>query len=762
MQGLIKSGGATMPRRNHGCLYCRLLLIFVFLFFSGPVQAQQPQKGPSADDLDDLVGVIESPTKREAFLKNLKILIEARRTMGGKGDEAASKDGKQLLIIRMVFERFEELSREVRKTVGTMGVMLEEVPATIGKVKRFLSQSENLSRLLVLFLNAGIAALVALVFAFFLRRPVRSATAKMKGLPSKIGWGCVHVLLKAIPYAILCVAFNLSFKFLPSSPSGRTIVLLFLILLFFYRVAIEAFRVLLSPDETHLRIVSISDENANYLWIWMRRFAFYALFYFMVTRSLMWTHMAQTYFHHLRVLLLIPFPLMLTLFILQIAREIGMHQKKEMGEEETIGASPEKPRNRLIIAVIRYWPILATGYAWAIFLALILRYERGFEYLFHATLGTVVTVLIMLLALRTIDWVFRRLFRINERVKQRFPGLEEKANRYVMIVRKGLTVAVTVVGLGAIGEIWGIPVSDFVASDMGGFIILRAIAIIITLAIIISLIEVSNALAAYLVKGKRSGKKKEITQKQKTLVPVIRTVVNIAAGFVGGIIILERLGVNTTPILAGAGIVGLAVGFGSQTLVKDLINGLFILFEESIRVGDFVMIDKKGGTVEAVGLRTVKLRDFNGTVHVIPNSSINTSSNYSKVFSRTVMDIGVAYREDVDQVIAVLKEVAEDLRNDPDYGKNILEPLEVLGLDRFDDSAVIIRIRFKTKPLKQWGIKREFYRRMKRVFDERGIEIPFPHRTVYMGEPKEGPSPPIQVKIQENDILDPVSGQNSP
>ena len=113
------------------------------------------------------------------------------------------------------------------------------------------------------------------------------------------------------------------------------------------------------------------------------------------------------------------------------------------------------------------------------------------------------------------------------------------------------------------------------------------------------------------------------------------------------------------------------------------------------------------------------------------------------------MDIGVAYREDVDQVIAVLKEVAEDLQNDPDYGKNILEPLEVLGLDRFDDSAVIIRIRFKTKPLKQWGIKREFYRRMKRVFDERGIEIPFPHRTLYMGESKKGKAPPMHIRIDE-------------
>jgi len=742
-----------MRRINRRRFFRSLLPIFLLLFLSGPVQAQQPQKGPSTDDLEDLLGVIESPTKREAFLKNLKGLIEAKKAMEGKGEGAASKDGKQLLIIRVVFERFERLSKEMRKAVSTMGLMLEETPAAIGKVKGFLSQSENLSRLLVLFLDAGIAVMVALIFAFFLRRPVRSATARMKDLPSKVAWGFFYVFLRTLPFALLCMAFSLLFKVMPSFPEGRTIVLLFLILLFLYRIAMAAFRVLLSPDEERLRIVSISDENANYFWIWLRRFTFYAFLYFMATRSLMWTHMAQPYFHHLRFLLLIPFPVMLTVFILQIAREIRMKQKKELEDEEKTRASSERARNRLLVAVNRYWPILATGYAWAIFLALMLRYERGFEYLFHATLGTVVTVLIMLLALRAIDWVFRRLFRINEIVRQRFPGLEEKANRYVMIVRKGLAVAVTLVGLGAIGEIWGIPVSDFVASDMGGLIILRAVAIIITLAVIISLIEISNAMAAYLVKGKRGGKKKEITQKQKTLVPVIRTTVNIAAGFVGGIIILDRLGVNTTPILAGAGIIGLAVGFGSQTLVKDLINGLFILFEESIRVGDFVMVNKKGGTVEAVGLRTVKLRDFNGTVHVIPNSSIDTSSNYSKVFSRTVMDIGVAYREDVDQVIAVLKEVAEDLRNDPDYGKNILEPLDVLGLDRFDDSAVVIRIRFKTKPLKQWGVKREFYRRMKRVFDERGIEIPFPHRTVYMGEPKEGPAPPMHVKIREKDLL---------
>jgi len=151
-----------------------------------------------------------------------------------------------------------------------------------------------------------------------------------------------------------------------------------------------------------------------------------------------------------------------------------------------------------------------------------------------------------------------------------------------------------------------------------------------------------------------------------------------------------------------------------------------------------------------VGLRTVKLRDIHGTVHVIPNSSINTLSNFSKIFSRILMDIGVAYRENVDEVMEILKEVGEDLCKDPEHGPNIIGPLEIFGLDRFDDSAVIVRTRFTTKPLKQWGVKREFYRRLKMVFDERGIEIPFPHRTIYMGEPKEGASPPLHVRMQED------------
>jgi len=150
-----------------------------------------------------------------------------------------------------------------------------------------------------------------------------------------------------------------------------------------------------------------------------------------------------------------------------------------------------------------------------------------------------------------------------------------------------------------------------------------------------------------------------------------------------------------------------------------------------------------------VGLRTIKLRDLSGNVHVIPNSAIETVTNMTKGYSRYVFDVGVAYREDMDEVIAILKELGKEMQTDPEYKKDILEPLEILGVDRFDDSAVIIRARFKTKPIRQWAVGREFNRRMKKVFDERGIEIPFPHRTIYMGSPKEGKAPPLQVHMKE-------------
>ncbi len=220
----------------------------------------------------------------------------------------------------------------------------------------------------------------------------------------------------------------------------------------------------------------------------------------------------------------------------------------------------------------------------------------------------------------------------------------------------------------------------------------------------------------------------EMEKRIETLKSISRSAIKAVIFLVSVLIVMQILGIAIAPILAAAGIVGLAVGFGAQNLVQDIIGGFFILLEDQIRVGDVVQLNDKAGLVEKVNLRMVILRDAGGNVHYVRNGTIGVVTNMTKEYSRYVFDIGVAYKEDVDKVIALIKEIDAELRDDPDYKDDILEPLEVQGLDRFSDSAIIIKARIKTKCIKQWRVGREFNRRMKIKFDENNIEIPFPHR----------------------------------
>ena len=226
----------------------------------------------------------------------------------------------------------------------------------------------------------------------------------------------------------------------------------------------------------------------------------------------------------------------------------------------------------------------------------------------------------------------------------------------------------------------------------------------------------------------------EIEKRLDTLLGIVHSIIKIVAWLMIGMLVLRKMGIDIAPIIAGAGIVGLAVGFGAQELVRDFIAGFFILLENQIREGDVAIVNGTGGLVEHVGLRTIVLRDLSGVVHIFQNGKINTLSNMTKKWSGMVLDIGVAYKEDTDRVMKVIQQVAEELEADPQFKHKILEPMEIFGVDQFADSAVVIKGRFKTKPIEQWGVGREFRRRLKKAFDEQGIEIPFPHRTVYWGE----------------------------
>jgi small conductance mechanosensitive channel len=268
----------------------------------------------------------------------------------------------------------------------------------------------------------------------------------------------------------------------------------------------------------------------------------------------------------------------------------------------------------------------------------------------------------------------------------------------------------------------------------------------------------SAAIEHYLEAVDDTGTRIERSRRTRTLLPLLRTALVVLLAIVLLLHTMSVMGLDLAPLLATAGVIGIAIGFGSQKLVQDVINGLFILFQDTISVGDFVEVGGHGGTVERISVRTIELRDLAGIVHTIPFSEITTVKNWAKEFGYAVLDIRVAYREDVDEVMEVLRQIGAELEADPEVGQFMLEPIDVWGVDALAESAVIIRARIKTRPLKQFYVRRQFNRLLKKRFDELGIEIPYPHQTMYFGQDKVGRAAPVNVQLtREAEAADAVA-----
>ena len=267
-----------------------------------------------------------------------------------------------------------------------------------------------------------------------------------------------------------------------------------------------------------------------------------------------------------------------------------------------------------------------------------------------------------------------------------------------------------------------------------GIRLVRIIGITVGAYVLLKIINLAVVQMERLVDDSDLSSMSEAEKRAKTLGKIINSAGFVLVVGVALMMILSEFGMNIMPIITGAGIAGLAVGFGAQNLVRDIISGFFLILEDQIRVGDVVKINGTGGSVEAIKLRTTVLRDLEGIVHIFPNGEIKEVANLTKEFSYFVLNMGVAYKESVDEVMEVLKGIGEELIKDTDFSSLILEPIEILGVDSFDDSQVTIKLRIKTLPLKQWTVGRELRRRIKNTFDSRGIEIPFPHVSVYFGE----------------------------
>ena len=384
---------------------------------------------------------------------------------------------------------------------------------------------------------------------------------------------------------------------------------------------------------------------------------------------------------------------------------------------------------------------------------------------FLPTLIAVVGVLVLMgIGLWLTTRFIRRLAdRMEEKDKEHIEEIERWAKQLTGFIRHAVEIVAGVAAVLIILRGLGIGVPQLSWEQAAAWLMGPGLRILFVLGGAFVLVRILHLLIARfsVVTVPRKGPLAEIAERRKrtdTLSGLLRMASTSVVMSVAVLIAIRELGFDIMPILTGAGIVGLAVGFGAQNLVRDLITGFFLILENQVRVGDVAIINGKGGFVEEIRLRTIVLRGLDGTVHVIPNGAITELSNMTKDFSYYVIDVGVAYKESVDRVMDVLKEIGEELQSDPAFADKILGPLEILGVDDFADSAVIIKVRIKTAPIQQWTVGRELRRRIKNTFDAQGIEIPFPHLSLYMGEATK----PFAVEVAEKLGQAQAAGKSKP
>ncbi|MBR0681610.1 mechanosensitive ion channel, partial [Roseomonas eburnea] len=499
------------------------------------------------------------------------------------------------------------------------------------------------------------------------------------------------------------------------------------------RAVMVASRMALSPASPMLRLLPVGDETAAYITVWLRRITFVLVVgYATAEAGLQFGLPWSAYDSILRVCLLLV-TLFLIIVILQNRTAVS-DLLRAPGTEDGDGVAPQ----RRVLRAVRdrladIWHLLAIAWLIAAWGVWALEVQGGFWRLSRISLMTLVVLGIAKLVDLAMRRALARAFRITPDLARRYPGLEARANRYLPILKGTLSFIIGALTLLFLLEAWGLDAfAWFGQGKLGSRLVGSLASMGFTLLVALAAWEAANAaIQRHLAHLSRDAKAAR-SARVRTLLPMLRTALMITIVIIVGFIILTEIGVNVAPLIAGAGVVGIAIGFGSQTLVRDVITGIFLLFEDAMAVGDVVQVGGLSGVVEQLSIRSIKLRAMDGSLHIIPFSAVTTVTNMTRDFAFAVVDVSVAYGEDTDRVTEVLKEVAAELREDLKFRPAIRDDLDILGVERLADSGVVIRVRLKTEPSQRWAVGREMNRRIKRRFDELGIEIPYPHQKLVL------------------------------
>lgn len=469
----------------------------------------------------------------------------------------------------------------------------------------------------------------------------------------------------------------------------------------------------------------VRAETAAYVEIWARRIVGVGVsgIAFANVALLLGLHRAG-YAALLRMVMLIVH-LFVVVIILQCRRQVA-EAIRAPADRQGIAA---RLRNRIAGG----WHYLAIALDLALWAVWALNIRNGYSLLLQYFVGTIVVAVITRLAVMLTLSLIDRGFRIQPEILQRFPGLEIRANRYLPLLRKIVSGVIVFIGLVAVLEVWGV---DAIVWFYGGQIGSRLISALVTIGLAVfiaaAIWEASNALLDRQINTLSRDGHYARAARLRTFQPMLRTALLCLIATIVGLTALSEIGVNVAPLLAGAGIVGIAIGFGSQKLVQDLITGLFLLLENTVQVGDNVSVSGLSGTVENVSIRTIRLRAGDGAVHIVPFSAVTTITNASRGAGNASVSVNVAYREDTDRAGQLLKDIVDEMRREPEFRALIRGDLDLWGIDKVDGAMVSIVGQIRCTEAGRWPVQREFNRRMKLRFQQNGINIASATQTILM------------------------------
>jgi moderate conductance mechanosensitive channel len=704
-----------------------LLLLCVATILPAAAEADAPtpaaQPAPvTVDELERLIDTLQDDSARAKLVAQLRVLIAAQRGVAAETPAGPAFFGQ-------LSQRIDAVTGEILAGVA----VIIDAPRLIGWARH--QASEPAARRL--WTEAGVAFVLVFGIAFVAEWIVRWVLARlMPRLPTRRHdtrtvralFALLGLVLDVLPIvAFAAVAYTaLS---MTVEPLTRTRITLSELI----NAAVQArfivcvARNLLLPADSGTVFVAFDAETRHYLYIWVRRFILWAVLGYAVPGAAWWLGVPGAIYALMLNAVGLVLALLTIIFVLQNRAQIARWIAGKPGTASGWG--------RIRRSLAEIWPVFAVLYISGIYLIYALRIHGGFVYVARATTLSLIVIVAAQLVVRFIREMSRRGFAVSPELKAQFPTLEQRANRYIPILT-GLTAAIVyLLAALTVLQAWSVGAFAWLGTDLGRRLIGNALSIGLELFVALALWEIfAGAIDRYLNGIDSTGTQRRT--RIRTLLPLLRTAMLSVLVVLTSLIILSHIGMDITPLLAGAGVVGVAIGFGSQALVKDIITGLFILMEDQVAIGDVVDVGKDhAGVVEAITVRTIRLRDQAGTVHTIPFSEVTTVKNLTRDFAYVVARITISNDENIDRVVDILRQTCTELAADETLGASILDPFDYQGVDALDASAVVLLVRIRTVAGKQWAVGRAFNRLVKIAFDEHGISSRDPTQIAILAMP---------------------------